>query len=111
HVSMRYEQLLFRPGEVFQGTVVPLDDLRLGFDKLGVQILDSDNNVLFETELKNFLPFEWKIPEEIRTFRVRCTMQRGKKKDQTDYLFFVISDEHPYASVEEAVRYVDTYPY
>ncbi len=111
HVSMRYEQLLFRPGEVFQGTVVPLDDLRLGFDKLGVQILDSDNNVLFETELKDFLPFEWKIPEEIRTFRVRCTMQRGKKKDQTDYLFFVISDEHPYASVEEAVRYVDTYPY
>ena len=110
HISLRYEALLFRPGETFNGCAVPLDDLGEGWSEIQVSILDPDKNVLYETKSSDSISFAWTVGDKIRSFTVRCEMKKGKKTDVSEYLFFVTDDAHPFADQDVAVRYLDKYP-
>ena len=111
HVSMRYDALLYNPGDVFKGTVVPLDDLSKGFDKIAVSLIDDKNNVLYETESKDNINFEWTVSKDVRYFTAVCTMKKGQLCDTTKYLFFVTDEEHPYADKDAALSYLLNYEY
>ena len=113
HISLRYEALLFRPGETFNGCAVPLDDLDEGWDEVSVRVRDNDGNVLYEYRDIDPFDFSFTVPQGVRYFTVTCFMGKlgkGGKEDTAEYLFFVTDDAHPYADQEAAIRYLDTYP-
>lgn len=108
HVSMRYDNILWREGETFKGSLFVHDDLESGWDSVTMKLKDENGNVIqMITDSKPF-EFEWKI-EDMRSFSVECTLKRGDYEDVNSYLFFVCSEEYPKADREAVRRFMDEY--
>lgn len=86
HVSMRYEKLLWKAGETFEGTVFVHDDLREGYEALEAKVYCAKGEISAKC-LGNRLTFE--IPEGVDSFRVTLSLKGGGKTDINPYLFLV----------------------
>lgn len=109
HISMRYEQLLYGPGEVFRASLVPLDDPGVGWDALSVCVTDERGNVLLDRAVEASEAFSLTVPEDVRSFSVVCRMRKGRRSDSARYLFFVTDEAHPFADQKAVLRYWRAY--
>jgi len=109
HISMRYDKLVWREGEIFRGLPFVHDDTREDARgegcKVTVRIHDSNKNVLatFDGD------FEWKVEGTGRVFYVECSVTDGMRNDTSTYMFFVVDDEHPYADRQAVVDFIAEY--
>ena len=81
HASLRYDKLVWKPGESFDGYVFVNDDLCEGYDSVSVTTSVTD----CETE-GNKISF--KVPE-CDSFTVTVSLRRGNYVDTTTYIFLV----------------------
>ena len=109
HISLRYDKLAWREGEVFKGTPFVHDDTRddaRGENcEITVNILDSAKN-----KIASFGGgFEWKIAGAGRVFYAECITSDGARSDTNTYMFFVVSDEQPHADKQAVVEFIKNY--
>lgn len=104
HVSMRYDQLLWKAGEVFEGTVFVHDDREEGYEKVEAKVYGEKGEITPKC-LGNKLTF--KIPEGTDSFRVELTLTGGGKTDTNTYLFLV--GEMGHAPIRPVLDFVKEY--
>ncbi len=102
HVSMRYDKLIWKPGESFKGSLFVHDDNGIGWDGITMTLKDESGKVIETITGDKAFDFEWKI-EGTRTFTVECMLKRGDYTDLNTYMFFVCDETNPKAD-REAVR-------
>ena len=86
HVSLRYDKLVWKPGDIFTGAVVTHDDLGCGIDSGTVRVLDDSGRERPPVLAGNTLSLP--VPEG-SSFTVECTVSSGGKTRKNTYLFLV----------------------
>ena len=97
---MRYDKLVWKEGEVFEGMPFVHDDTRedaRGGDdcRVTINILDCNKNKVATFDGK----FEWKIEGVGRVFYVECNVTDGERCDTNTYMFFVTDENNPTPTV------------
>ena len=110
HISMRYDKLIWKRGEVFSGSPFVHDDTREdargGVNcKVTIKILDSNKNKAAEFDGD----FDWTVEGVGRVFYVECSVTDGERHDTNTYMFFVADDENPYADRQAVVDFIAEY--
>lgn len=93
HVSLRYDKLMFRRGETFVGRLFCHSDSGAhDLTDVSGRILTGSTGCDVRADNKG--RFEWVVETPSRTFTVECSLA-GKVVNR--YLFFIVSEEEPYA--------------
>lgn len=102
HVSLRYDKLLWKNGEKFEGTVFVHDDMEEGYDEIEVKVYSENEeiNAALDGNKVSFL-----IPEKQESFTITCRLRSKENVDENTYLFFV--GEMGKVAVEPALSYVN----
>ena len=110
HISLRYDKLVWKEGETFKGSPFVHDDTK--DDARGgegcavtVNILDSAKRKIASYNGD----FEWKVEGAGRVFYVECAVSDGVRSDTSTYMFFVTSEEQPFADKAAVVDFVKNY--
>lgn len=102
HVSLQYDKLIWKAGEIFRGTIVPLCDDCDCKPKIHVRIED-DNGVVWEKEGDGTIEVRYEIPVGIGCFRVVCKTDG----DTNTYLFPIRKGE--FADPRPVISFYDAY--
>jgi len=112
-LSLRYDSLTYSPDQVFRGGVYLHDDasahpvLPLGdHPSLRVTVLDEHRIPAASFDCG---AFSFRISRLGRSFTVKLQLREGEDRLESEYLFFVLSPEHPTASVQAVKRFVKGY--
>ncbi|MBR7141930.1 MAG: hypothetical protein IKD06_00150 [Clostridia bacterium] len=119
HVSLRYDSLVWAPGETFKGRVFVHQDgqqaeaytctLRL-LDEAGKEVFKKTFSGTSGTECAvEAGSVEWDVSGITDGFLAECTLEMGGKKDKNVYAFFIQSQDHPLLSQSFALDYVRKY--
>ncbi len=107
HVSLSFDKITWREGETFRAKVYLHDDTSaipsagtFEADEISITLLDEHRipAAAFDTSGVSFL-----VENLGRSFRIAIKVRKGDRMAKNEYLFFVLSEEHPTASVS-AVR-------
>lgn len=90
HVSMRYDKLVWKKGESFEGYVFTHDDKEEGFDRVSVCVY-GDSGEIKPTLEGNKVSF--KTPEEGEGFTVVCSLFKGNEEKKSVYTFLYTDEE------------------
>ena len=82
HASLRYDKLLWKAGETFEGTVFVNDDLGEGYDCVTAEA--SCDGAVVEGNRISFI-----VSEGADSFTVTVTLKKGAYEDRTQYLFLI----------------------
>ena len=112
HVSMRYDKLLWKAGENFEGKIFVNDDLAEGYDQIKVRAYNGNyvrNGENDACELKavyegNRISFV--VPSD-KAFVVECSLFKDGHEKKNVYIFLI--GDMGKASKEPVLRFVDEY--
>ncbi len=104
HISLRYDKLLWKAGEIFEGFLFVHDDVNEGWDRAEVSVR-ADGCAVAVTTVGNQVRFV--VPER-DSFVVDCTLYRGDTVvDAQSYLYLV--GEMGTAPVQPILDFVEAY--
>ena len=106
HISMRYDKLLWKTGERFDGMVFVHDDLETGAEKVTVRVYDENGTEIMPECSAQTVSFA--VPEG-RSFRVECELTGADGSTDKNVYLFLIADETGKADKTPVLNFFDEY--
>lgn len=114
HISLRYDKLTWEEGQTFRASVYLHDDdadipvKRPGDAVPGLHITLFDEHLIPASEFDSGEIF-FRIGRLGRAFRIALSYDDGTRRCENEYLFFVLTPEHPHASTSAVKAFVRKY--
>ena len=106
HVAMRYNKLLYKKGETFEGEVFVIDEKGGNTSTVNVRILNNNKECIYSGNEKKF---SFRTEKAGNVFYVECEAANEDNYDKNVYMFFVVDEENPYADRKAVIEFVDEY--
>ena len=107
HISLRYDSIVWNPGETF--TAVPfVHDMEEESKDARVTVTAKDEHGSVLGIFGGTVSFA--VPEGIRSFTLVCEAEKDGKTARNAYLFFVTQSGEPDCSAEAVLNFAERYP-